>query len=233
MNGSQANHIKRIFLYLLIVSVNFSAILGIVALLAGSDFGWVEIRILLTTVTLTGASICGLACGVLWERGRGRVLAIPGIALAIVSAALLIAGMWIEVGSDGYWKTAVSLTVLAVAAAHLSLLSLARLATQFAWAWVGAYLSIIGLALMLNGMIIVEELGDETMLRIVGVTAIIAASFSVLIPIFHRLSKTTPALRSAYSPATECVPAEGEESIDAEIARLQKRIAELEARRRR
>ena len=73
MNSTQPFQLKRLFLYLLIASVCLSAILGIAALLSGS-FGWVQVRILLTTVVLTGASICGLGCGALWERGRLRPL---------------------------------------------------------------------------------------------------------------------------------------------------------------
>jgi hypothetical protein len=231
MSSIRSFRIKQFSLYLLIVSVFLSAVLGIWALLSGRDFDWVEVRILLTTVTISGASICGLGCGAFWETGRGRILPIIGIALAITSAVLLITGMWVEVDSEGYWKTAVILTIFAVAAAHLSLLSIARLARQFSWAWIAAYVSILGLALIISAMVI-GEVDDDWAFRLVGVVSIISASFSILIPVFHRLSKTTPALRSASSQTSFGLPAEGEESIDAELARLRARIAELEARKR-
>jgi hypothetical protein len=228
MNANQPLQLKRLFLYLLIASVCLSAFLGIGALLTGS-FGWVQVRILLTTVVLTGASICGLGCGALWERGRLRPLAAGGIGLATLSAFLLIMGMWTEINSEGYWKTAMSLTVLAIAAAHLSLLSLARLAPRFKWAWVGAYASIIGLALLIDAMIFGEPRSEEIMFRVLGVLAIISASFSILIPILHRLSRTPG---RASLPADAVLSAGGEEPLDAELQRLRARIQELEAGQR-
>jgi len=230
MHAMQPLQLKRLFLYLLILSVCLSALTGIVVLLAG-DFGWMQVRILLTTVTLTAASICGLACGALWERGRLRALALGGIALAVLSGAALIAGMWIEVTFEAYWKTAASLTVFAIAAAHLSLLSLARLASRFRWAWVGAYVSIISLALLIVGMILGEAGNPEAMFRILGVLAIISTSFTIMIPILHRLSRESLALRGANGSVPDGLPAEDEVAIDAEIARLQERIAALEARK--
>ena len=57
----------RTALYVMIGSVVLSALLGIFAILSG-DWGWYELRILLTTITISGASICILACVALWER---------------------------------------------------------------------------------------------------------------------------------------------------------------------
>ena len=62
MNDQQGFPVKKAFLYALIGSVVLSALLGIGAILSGR-FGWFEIRILLTTITISVASICGLACG--------------------------------------------------------------------------------------------------------------------------------------------------------------------------
>ena len=53
---------KRAFLYLLVASVALSAIIGIAVLIFG-NFGDFEIKVLLTTLTVTVTSILGLACG--------------------------------------------------------------------------------------------------------------------------------------------------------------------------
>jgi hypothetical protein len=55
--------LKRIFLRLMIASIALSAALGILGILT-ARYGWFDLRILLTTVTIGVASISGLACGV-------------------------------------------------------------------------------------------------------------------------------------------------------------------------
>jgi len=72
--------LKKVALWFLIVSVAVSAALGILALLTGT-FGDFQIRVILTTLTISAASIGALASGALWE-GRGRKgLPIVGIVL--------------------------------------------------------------------------------------------------------------------------------------------------------
>src|SRR5262245_11653507 len=127
MNEAQPFPVKKAFLYALIGSVVLGALLGILTILSG-HFGWLEIRVLLTTVTVAGASICGLACGAYLSTKRGTILPLAGIGLTLLAAVMVIAGIWQATLSDGYWQVATSASVFAVACAHLSLLSMARLA---------------------------------------------------------------------------------------------------------
>src|ERR1700740_1115877 len=109
---------KRIALWFLITSVAVSAVIGIIAIVVG-NFGQTQARILLTTLVISAASICALACGALWDSGRLRLLPMIGIALAIFDAILLIAGIWWEPASDGYWKFTASAGLIAAATAHV------------------------------------------------------------------------------------------------------------------
>lgn len=79
MKAAETFPVKQAFLYSLIASVLVSALLGIVAILSGS-FGWLEIRIILTTVTIAAASICGLASGAYLGTSAGRLIPFSGIA---------------------------------------------------------------------------------------------------------------------------------------------------------
>lgn len=221
MNTPQELLAKKAFLYSLIISVLLSAVLGIVAILSG-DWSWFNIRILLTTVTVTGASICGLACGAYVSTKRGRALPLAGIGLALAGAAMVIGGIWIEVGSEWYWKMAASLTVFAVACAHLSLLAMTRLAGRFQWSLVAAHVVIFGVASLIVFLILGES-HSSGMFRLLAVAAIVDAAITVLIPIFHWLSKRETA-REPWR-ATE------EESMEPEITSLKERLAELEMRR--
>lgn len=178
---------KRVALWFLIVSVSLSAVIGIIAIIVGT-FGRTEAQILLTTLTISAASICALACGALWESGRGKILPAAGIVLAIVDAALFIIGIWRETQSEGYWKFSASVGLIAVATAHASLLSLARLATRFIWSRFAAFIAAYLLAIFFIYIIYDTPTGD-TPIRIIGVTSIVLAALTILTPVFHRLSR--------------------------------------------
>ena len=178
---------KRIALWVLIASVGASAILGIVLVLAGS-FSDLQIRIVLTTLTISAASICALACGALWESRRTVFLPLPGAILAMSAALLVIAGIWTEAESSEFWKFTVSISLLAAATAHSSLLSMAKLAPRFGWSRIVAFVAIYSLAGLFIYIIYYPPTGD-TGVRIIGATSIIVAALSILTPIFHRLSR--------------------------------------------
>jgi hypothetical protein len=233
MTPTQGSLVKRTFLYALIASIVLSAGLGILAILAG-NWGWLEIRVLLTTVTISAASICGLGCGAYLAVGGHRGLPMTGIALAIGAAALIIFGMWTEVTTEAYWKAAASLSVFAVACGHLSLLSMARLAEQFRWSLVTAYVVIFGVAALIVAMILGEPRG-EAMFRLLAVAAIIDAAITILVPVFHWMSRMHgAAAMPAFAVAGDAAAADIDSrraAIDEEIAALKKRIAELERQR--
>ena len=92
MDGSPGFPVKKAFLYALIASVVLGALLGILTILSGR-FGWLEIRVLLTTVTIAAASICGLACGAYFSTNRGKALPLAGIGLTLLAAGMILAGI--------------------------------------------------------------------------------------------------------------------------------------------
>ncbi len=212
--------LKKLSLQVLIGSVAVSALLGIFAILSG-DFGWIEVRILLTTLTVSAASLCCLSCGALIEARGTRGLPHAGVGLSLVAALLVVGGIWTESDSEFLWKTAVTTATFAVATAHVSLLLLARLAPRFAWARWAAFLVVYGVAAVVTAMV-VFEVHDEWMFRLLGVLAILDAAVTIVVPVLHRLSSDDMA------NADEAVAA-----IDAEIERLRGRIDELERRRAR
>jgi hypothetical protein len=211
---------KKVILVMLIGSVVASALMGIIAILWG-DFGWFEARILLTTLTITMASICGLACGAYLDTKRGRVLPTAGLVLNFLAAMAILVGMWTDVRSVIYWKLTASVSVFSVACTHLVLLSLARLSARFRWSLAAAYIIILGVALQIVLMILIE-LGAFWIFQLLGVLVIFAAAITILIPIFHRLSK------AEVSAGREGSNVLMHADIDAEIGKLQKRILELE-----
>jgi uncharacterized membrane protein HdeD (DUF308 family) len=178
---------KKTALWFLIASVAISAVLGIWAILSG-DFGELQGRVLLTTLTITGASICGLACGAYWETGRYRHLPEMGIFFTLAGAGVVIFGIWSKTSDIGFWKIAAINCLVAIATAHVSLLSLARLSSRYRFALVVAYVLAYLLAALLIVAMFAESNKSNWFPRLIGVVSILLAAVSLVVPIFHRLS---------------------------------------------
>lgn len=207
---------RKIFLYLLIGSVVLSAVIGIGVLLFG-DFGNFEVRVMMTTLTVTAASILGLACGAYLETGRARVMPVTGIVLSAISAFLTFFIIWnIADNSEIFIKVTATITLIAVSCAHLSLLSLARLDNRFAWSRTAAFVFVGILDTILLWLMWFEPEGSSDLVsRIIGILSILIASITVMTPVLHKLSHDENKI----------------EAIDAEIAQLRTRIEELERTR--
>ncbi|HLA94102.1 MAG TPA: hypothetical protein VK612_00170 [Pyrinomonadaceae bacterium] len=184
-------NIRRVFLNTLIASVAVSAIVGIGVILFG-DFGEVEFRILMTTLTITATSILGLACGAYIESGRGNLLPKAGIIFSVVMALMLFLVIWdVLDDSENFIKATGTLSILAVACSHLSLLSLARIDARFAWSRIVAFICVWLLAAILLYIIWLEpDSSSDLVSRIIGILSILIASITVLTPILHKLSGT-------------------------------------------
>lgn len=213
MHGLNA---KKLFLYLFLASIGISALVGIAILIFG-NFGELEIKVLLTALTVTVTSILGLACGAFLETRRRRIIPLAGIILALVSAVMWMFVIWPEgERGDVFVRLLMSITVAAAACAHVSLLSLARLEKRFSWVRISAHATIWPLAAVLVFLIWDSHLiGEEISGRVTGVLSILVGVVTVITPIFHWLSRTEPTAAA----------------IDAEIESLRMKIAELEVKR--
>lgn len=209
----QTLNLKKFFLYLLIASVAFSAIVGIFVILFG-NFGEFETKILLTTLAVTVTSILGLACGAYLETKRGRLLPILGITFSAISAVLWIFLVWYGTAhNDFFAKMLLSINLFAAACSHISLLSIARLDRKFIWSHYAVHISVWSLtAILLYSIWQNFENISDFQTRIIGVLSIVIAALTIITPILHWLS----------GQKTES------EEIDAEIAGLKARIEELE-----
>ena len=207
---------KKLFLYLFLFSIGVSALVGIAILIFG-NFGELEVRVLLTALTITVTSILGLACGAFLETGNGRLVPITGIVLAVVSGVMWMFVIWPEGNrGDTFVRSLLSITIIAAACAHVSLLSLARFEKRFSWVHTAAHATIWPLAATLVFLVWDSHwIGEEISGRVVGVISILVGAVTVMTPIFHWLSHAEPTAAA----------------IDAEIEALRDKIAMLEKRR--
>lgn len=214
--------LKRPLLYLLVGSVILGALLGIVIVLRNT-WGWFEVRVILTTVTVAIASLCGLACDLSKTPRGANILPRCGLVLTLVSASLILLGMWSDFDSDGYWKTTTTVSIFAVATVHVCLLSIARLVRRFRWVFWIACQVVYGLAILLS-VIIIGQIENDRMLRFVAAVSIVDAALTLVIPILHRISRTDEDHPVPAGPLAE----RNLVAISEEIAVLKQRLAELE-----
>jgi hypothetical protein len=213
---------KRPLLKLLIGSVLIGAALGVFLVLRGK-WGWFEVRVILTTITIAAASLCGLACDMSKTPRGTNLLPLGGLTLTLLSAVMLLAAVWFELESEAYLKATGCISILAIATVHVCLLSIARLARRFYWVYMVTCQVIYGLALLLMTMLI-WEIDNDRMYRFVVAVSIVNAALTLVIPLLHRISRTSGDRTESMTVLEERNVA----AVDEEIARLTKRLATLE-----
>lgn len=179
--------VKKGFLYAFIVFLSATAFMAIVVLLFGS-FGAFQIKILFTSLVITFVSVCSLCCSIYISRKKNTFPGIAGVLLAILSGALLISGMWMEIPSGSYWKMAITFSVFAVAAAHVLALRLASLRATQVWMQTAATITIFTLAAFVS-LIVVYEVTDRGIFKILAVLAVLVALQSLVIPLLSKVVK--------------------------------------------
>jgi hypothetical protein len=220
---AESRNFKQPLLYALIASVILGALLGIIVVLRG-EWGWFEVRVILTTVTVAIASLCGLACDLSRTPASANLLPKAGLGLTLVAATMVLVGIWTEMDSEPFWKSTASACILSVATVHVCLLSIARLAKKFRWVRAIATQTTYGLAVLLIVMIF-WELDDDALYRFVIAVAIVDAALTLIVPILHRISR----MDRNETPVQTLLEQQNLAAVEEEIARLKERIARLEA----
>ncbi|TWU34332.1 hypothetical protein [Novipirellula artificiosorum] len=219
---SESPSFKKPLLYALIVSVIAGAILGIILVLRNT-WGWFEVRVMLTTVIIAVSSLCGLACDLSKTPFGMNLLPRSGLVMTGIAAVMLLLGMWGDLQSELFWKSAIVICIAAVATVHVCLLSIAKLAGRFRWVYFIGTQIIFGLAALLS-VIIFAEIDSEGVWRFVAAMSIVAAAISLVIPILHRISRMESRSDALLMP----IDLRSVASIDEEIASMQKKIAHLQ-----
>ncbi|EAT16200.1 hypothetical protein HTZ97_04545 [Desulfuromonas acetoxidans] len=192
------DRLRRISLYSVGLFLAISALFAIITVISGS-FGAFEIRVLVTTTVIAGASICSLCCSAYLVATQRRWPAVSGIVLAMIAAVLGIYGAWGDVDVDTYWRSVGIFTVWAIGFAHALALLMVRLEPHFQWLRVSTVVTISANALVFTTMI-VTGYDDDAVFKLIAVLSILAALETLLIPIMAKISarrertKTTPDL---------------------------------------
>ena len=195
--------LQRTALYVLVVSLVVSAAMGVFALLIG-DLDKTQAKLLATSLSISGAGTLAMLCAIAWERHRLGVLPPAGIALALLGFALLIVGVWAEIGATGFWKSTSTVLAVAVAAAHASVVSPFGLVRRFRWVF-GVTYGLNALVTLLVVGAIWSEPEDASFWRFLGSMAILLAAATIAIPVLRRLGDgAAPAPRAEADLAAHC-----------------------------
>lgn len=202
--GGEHASLKRTILRSFIGSIVLSALLGIWALLAGGA-SQLELKVLLSSLSVSAASLCAMGGAALLESRGERATSVPAIGFSCVGLALLLFAIWAEADQDDFLRLIVTTWILAVAASHLSLLRFARLAPRYRWLWPVTWILVAVLAAY-GILLLWEEPNGEAFFRILGVLSILVAAVTLATPVLHRLGREdlTPASASPESVAMLC-----------------------------
>ena len=178
-------NMKKRFLRAFVGFLGLTAFIAIVSVLSG-EFGELQVKILVTSFTVSAASICSMSCAAFIEKQKQQELGFSGILLSVVAAVLLILLIWLEFGNEWYFKITFTVAVCAVAFAHAFLLVLPDLENKHTWIQKAAAISIA----VLGSQIIVAiwaEIDHEAYIRALAVVAIIVVLETLLVPLFMKL----------------------------------------------
>jgi len=169
--------LRRTALFITIGSFSIAALMGVVALVAGGDFGEGEGKVLLTTLIVGCASIC-LLCYLATGGTPYRAVGVIGglaVVVPVATALMLVWRDWelFDEPSEWIWKSFGVGTVVAATLAQMSLLlGVAWARKNLAWLlWPTLGLA-AAMALLLSSMILGEAEADE-LWRLLGVIAIL------------------------------------------------------------
>lgn len=186
-----SKHIKptRIALITLVSSLIASAVIGIIIVLVG-DFGETQIKILGTVAAVAAFSLISLPSLFNLEKRRYRLIARPGIIMALVFFLMILIIIWgsQNFGNEIFGKLTFTAGVVAVGLNHILLLFIAQ--TNFRIILFFRKLTaliIFGVASILIGTIWAEEMPD-TLFRGLITLVILDVLGTISLPVLSRIN---------------------------------------------
>ena len=185
-----AANLRKLFLYLLVASLAVSGLMGIFIFLF-SDFGDTQVKLLFTTLGIGGCSLTGLCSATLFGKPAFKLFSSFGIVVALLCFGVVVFTIWSEISVfENSWKILVSLIVLTVTLAHISLLlnlnTVNALVKNVLIATVACIAIVSG---MLFFMIYGNSDPDDFFYRLLGVFAILDVVGTIVTPILNRTQK--------------------------------------------
>ena len=178
---------KKYFLTTLVVALSISALIGIIIFLF-SDFGEIEIQLLLTTLSIGGYSLTGLCSSIIYNREDLKAFSIYGMLISIVGFITTILGIWEILDFGNLWKIIAIFIILSVGTAHASLIMLIKTNIEKVKLLMTVTISFISvICLMLIYSTINEFSETEFYYRMLGVIGILIVLGTIVTPILNKM----------------------------------------------
>jgi hypothetical protein len=191
-SGGALRGVRRVAVIAIIASMSITAVVGIIALLSG-EFGDTQVRILLTTLLITGFSLTAL-CHLAIASRPVRVVGFVGIGVSLVALMLGVLLIWLSWGGSSpvtdeilRWFAISGVVALSLAQANLLLLlagrrhPVVRIALGVTLAAIAGVALLAILPILTNGEI--PGTNGDAYARTIGVVAIIDALGTVVLPV--------------------------------------------------
>lgn len=185
-----AFNLRRNGIRFVLGSIAVNAIIGIVAIVSG-DFSDLDAKILITSLSVTGASVLALAN--LTARTQQFVKYMPevGAVFSVVGFTLLVIGAWGEFEIENLLKASGTAILFASGIAHGGLLSRSRLLPQYKLVLRSAWFFAAVLVGMITFLIWASDSVDGDLYgRAMGVVIILLAATTLAVPVLHRASRS-------------------------------------------
>lgn len=176
---------RKLLLKVFIGFLSMTALVAILSVLSG-EFGETQIKVLVTTFSITAGSICAMACAGFIERKGAKTVGIVGILAASGAVSLVIIGVWGEIDEKEYWKTTVTFIVVCIALAHACLLNLPTLVASHRWTQPASAILIALLAFQII-VAVWGEIGNEGYYRLMAALSVLVVLVTLVVPICSRL----------------------------------------------
>lgn len=180
--------VRRIAIIVIIVSLSISALIGIVTLLTGGEFGETQGKIMLSTLVIGVfgvLTLCDLAVAGRRYQWSGY-LGIVASGVALVISLILIWSSTPFDSPEALWKTLGLALIAAISFAHANLLLLLadrrRTAVKVGlWVTIGL---IAALAILVALLILTDgDIGSDAYARLIGTVAILDVLGTIVVPV--------------------------------------------------
>ena len=186
--------LRRLLLVGAITTLSATALIAIVALLAGG-FADTELRILATTGGFGLSSLVAMRGTALLDQRRYITLGRGVISLSALSFLIELWILWVDDDSELGWKSYVCSISAAVALAQIAGMLSRRRATDPTWIprliWVAGTTAIIAAAL--GWIAALAEIGRSGYYRVLGAVVVLNVFLVLLQPVLRRLGKPAEA----------------------------------------
>ena len=176
---------KRVFLIALIGAMVLSALVGIYIFLIG-DFGEMEDKILLTTVSLAVFSLLGLCSALTNHKKNFYLFSILGMGFSLMGFIASLENIWQVVNFQKEAELFMFLTILSFSFAHVSLLLLVKIRYPMVkYAFYSTLGFIVIVAAMLSYVVFTHYDTEGLFFKLLGVFAILDVLGSIVTPLIQ------------------------------------------------